>query len=434
MSRMSMDDLAALDRELGELARMLADEDRSLAVGLESLEEDEVALNALNAIWDRLTGEVDILGDVKLARAEEFHSNVLAWLLDPNGSHGLHGRFLDGFLQSCGATRLPESRMAQTVVEREYYLEEDRASGRVDVLVVNKEAGLACVVENKVGSDESGSQLAYYRRVAPSALECDRIWFVYLTPDGRRPRDPRERDAWTVATYRDVVRLVDLAVDSWASNESVRAFLRLYAITLRRNIVLELNDDFHASARRIYRKHQRVMDLICDNRDRYQIDYNGETYRMVRDAVGANDRLANVRSNPPYARFLPASWEEFDELRLSSWPYRMALFECYWDGNDYMVWLMLRDPEETELGNRLWNNLLARSGLLEDADGAGGDSDLEYVGPVLVPEPELEVWWDEEAVRSRLDERLAAFALGDLAVIEKALVDVMEEYRSEVGA
>ena len=173
--------------------------------------------------------------------------------------------------------------------------------------MVNKEADLACVVENKVGSDESGSQLAYYRRVAPSALECDQICF-YLTPDGRRPRDPRERDVWTVVTYRDVVRLVDLAVDSWASNESVRAFLRLYAITLRRNIVLELNDDFHASAKRIYRKHRRVMDLICDNRDRYQIDYSGETYRMVRDAVGANggeatwSMLAQYWSRSPNSR------------------------------------------------------------------------------------------------------------------------------------
>ena len=44
------------------------------------------------------------------------------------------------------------------------------------------------------------------------------------------------------------------------------------------------------------------------------------------------------------------------------------------------------------------------------------------------------MWWDEEAVRSRLDGRLAEFVLGDLAVIEKALLDEMEEYRSEVGA
>ena len=76
---------------------------------------------------------------------------------------------------------------------------------------------------------------------------------MILTPRGVMPDDPEEREHWTAISYTDVLRLVEEAIapEGNSANEDVVAFLRQYAITLRRNIVSEVSNDVHALARRI---------------------------------------------------------------------------------------------------------------------------------------------------------------------------------------
>ena len=50
----------------------------------------------------------------------------------------------------------------------------------------------------------------------------------------------------------------------------------------------EVNNDVHALARKIYRKHRHAIDLIIENQERYKPDYVSEAYRMIRKRSATN--------------------------------------------------------------------------------------------------------------------------------------------------
>ena len=157
-------------------------------------------------------------------------------------------------------------------MRREKSLELDGEYGRLDIRILNESAKFVCAIENKVWASESGNQLAWYRKVLKHDHPDDDIHLVFLTPRGVKPDDPAEREHWTTMSYTAVLRLVEgaIAAEGNSANEDVTAFLRQYAITLRRNIVPEVSNDVHELARRIYRKHQRAIDLIIEHRERYE--------------------------------------------------------------------------------------------------------------------------------------------------------------------
>ena len=91
---------------------------------------------------------------------------LIAWLLDPGGSHGFGDRFLRGFLAQVGARGVIRAAdLPRTTVRREHYLEQEGESGRLDILIRNESAEFLCAIENKVWASESGDQLAWYRKV-----------------------------------------------------------------------------------------------------------------------------------------------------------------------------------------------------------------------------------------------------------------------------
>ena len=91
----------------------------------------------------------------------------------------------------------------------------------------------------------------------------------------------------------------------------------------------DVSDDVHELARQIYRKHQRAIDLIITNKERYRPNYVSEAYRMILEAVDDQPDLTRGRSNTPYARFLCIDWEGFTELHLPGWPHRLLFFETH---------------------------------------------------------------------------------------------------------
>ena len=108
-------------------------------------------------------------------------------------------------------------------------------------------------------------------------------------------------------------------------HEDVKALLRQYATTLRRNIVPEVSYDVHQLARQIYRKHKQAIDLIIEHRERYEPNYVTEAFRMVRDAVGERPEWRESRIDRPYARFVAAEWFDEEEFGVDGWPFPAAI-------------------------------------------------------------------------------------------------------------
>ena len=317
-------ELEELDLALVELREPLHQKDETVRQALNFLEEDSGDLDRLKCMLEERVGEVDIFAELGLHGKELFHSDLLAWLMRPEGSHGLGDRFLQGFVRLLnGRPVIRAADRPTTKVRREEPLDYDGQSGRLDMLIYNARANYVCAIENKVWSPERDNQLSWYRKVLERDYPGHRIDRVFLTPDGRDPEQDEEHlRTGARMSYSHILRLIEGILDGEViiENSDVRAFLNQYAVTLRRNIVPDVSNDIHELARRIYLKHRRAIDLIIDNRERYTPNYVTDGFRMIRKAVGQQTLWTEGMCNRPYVRFRSADWEEYEELRLADWP------------------------------------------------------------------------------------------------------------------
>jgi hypothetical protein len=428
--------LEELDGPLDELQELLEAEDGKSRLALQRLEEDGADLVRLDEMLSEWRDEVDIFDVLGLDSSEEFHSTFLAWLLDPKGSHGLGDHFLQGFLAVSGAPRaIRAGDRPSTTIRREKHVALDGGRGRLDIRILNESARFVCAIENKIRAPESGNQLAWYRKVLGRDHPDHQVHRVFLTPRGVMPDDPEEREHWTTMSYTDVLRLVEgaIAAEGNAANEDVMAFLRQYAITLRRNIVPEVSNDVHELARRIYRKHKRAIDLIIEHQERYEPNYVTEGFRMIRDAIGRQAIWKESTTNHPYVRFVSAEWEKYEEeLSLAGWPYTLLQFQVQVTDRRATLTLFWAPGENEALRRKMFDRVRDYLDTVHSAQPTytEGYVRLHTVGKIL-EESDYENWWDEESTGDTIRDRLDGFAQGEFPEINRIILECLEEYRSE---
>jgi hypothetical protein len=241
-------------------------------------EKDKSALDAffadiscLDEIEDAL-GKPNIFDVLGMARAEIRHSNVLGWLLDPNGNHGLGSLFLRLFLQKLGklgadAVKLLSADLNAFSVVREYK--------HIDILLVSRvpEAKIVIAIENKVDSGEHGNQLARYRQTVNEDFHDFYKEFVFLTPDGM---DASEGD-WRALGYKSISESLKYCLNRVDVGNEANLLLTQYLSLLER----EFMDKAKLSeiCNKVYREHKRALDLIFELRE----DQCHTTFLMISD-------------------------------------------------------------------------------------------------------------------------------------------------------
>ena len=192
----------------------------------------------------------------------------------------------------------------------------------------------------------------------------------------------------------------------------------------------EVSNDVHELARRIYRKHKRAIDLIIEHRERYEPNYVTEGFRMIRDAIGRQPQWRDTTSNHPYARFMAADWEKFDELKLDGWPYALLLFEIQVTERRATLTLFTAPGEDGALRSSIFHRVRDYLGTVH-ADQPAYTEDyvrLHTYGDIL-EEADYDSRWDEERTGEIIEGRLAEFARGEFAKIDRIVVDCLEKRR-----
>ena len=129
-----------------------------------------------DGLW--VTGPSDFLAIIDQARIENTHSRMLRWLLKPTGRHGLGSGLVRRLMERCTGQPTPAS-----LAVREVAFSQWRNDREADLVVWGEDFTL--VIENKVDATEQPSQCDdlyanFKNEKAPQ--------FVFLTPDGRKPR------------------------------------------------------------------------------------------------------------------------------------------------------------------------------------------------------------------------------------------------------
>lgn len=149
------------------------------------------------AIWQQATANLDL----HLARRFTFFhfialdenrmSDVFAYLLNPDETHGQGELFLREFLSDVPLKWLPESDWSRVSIGREVITSRiENWNRRIDIEIAFQidDSWVAIAVENKPWAGDQDQQLSDYARHLESMYE-GRFKLIYLTPKGEDPSE-----------------------------------------------------------------------------------------------------------------------------------------------------------------------------------------------------------------------------------------------------
>ncbi len=291
---------------------------------------DHAAIQALvveNADLERLElllDEFNMFEAIGAVWQDSRHSDLLAFLLNPQQNHGLGDSFARKLLQRALAQAyeipVPVSPIDLDVWDLKPIIVL-RESQRIDILLLDERHRLAVIIENQLtGRGNTASLQRYWETVAQLYPGWDMLG-LYLSPDG----EPCPNEYYIPISYNLLCGLLEGLLDSRAATltPDVSTMLVHYTRMLRRHIVGE--SEITRLCRRIYGKHQRAFDLIYEHRiSRQKVIRN-----VVKLLIEQKQGLLLDHSQERYIGFAVQEWEvpalmdEKDGAR----PGRLLVFE-----------------------------------------------------------------------------------------------------------
>lgn len=269
----------------------------------------------------------NIFSVLGIERMEIRHSNFLAWLLDPEGTHGLGSLFLKRFLRDISLLDTPDSINEIGVHDANARRVEVRREWRnIDILLLADD--LAVCIENKIDSSDSYKQLTRYREIVDKNFPSQRKAFVYLTPDGRDPGDEDEQANFINYSYQQIAghleRILDLHRESMIPSVSI--YIKDYLDNLRTHLMKE--SPLNSLARQLYESHKDILDFIIENKP----DVATNACAYIKQKVEAEGWIAGSCSSR-YIRFLTKGLDGIVPKNAKGWKDReQFVFEiCLWE-------------------------------------------------------------------------------------------------------
>ena len=188
------------------------------------------------------------------------HSMFLANLLNPKGSHGQRGKFLEAFLKmlqksfpaiSADSLEL-DTAIASVGVEKYIGRQTDSESGRIDIYLTDGKHSI--IIENKINAGDQHHQMLRYWNYGMSQKGDDTeksFVLIYLTLDGCSPskdslgEDLKENDIVCLSYKSDIRGWLDRCVELASRTPLVRETINQYisTIDILTNNVMEDNKE-----------------------------------------------------------------------------------------------------------------------------------------------------------------------------------------------
>ena len=237
----------------------------------------------------------NIFDVLKVETNEVRHSNFVAWLLDPNGSHKLGNIFLKRFLRQVFASNKFSS--VSSIDVEAFPLEKvqiQREWKNIDILISSDE--FVVCIENKIFSKEHSNQLNRYKNIIEENFPNQIKTYVYLSPEGI-PSET-ETESYEPLSYEFLADLIErvLSIHGDTFDDQVKTYLKDYAVTVRRDIMK--NDELTELAKTIYKNHKEILDFIAENRP----EFVNHIHELMSKAIEARNWILGSLSKH-YVRF-----------------------------------------------------------------------------------------------------------------------------------
>ena len=283
-----------------------------------------------NPEFERLSARLsqfNVFRALNIEKVEIRHSNVLAWLLDPDESHGFSNivlrRLLSNILLMSDKT-IKDLSAAKVELLDFSDIEVLREWKNIDLLIIDRLNSIILFFENKIYSGESTGQLVKYKRIVELEFPQFTIIPVFLTLTGQESSD---KDAQDYIFYSHI-QLYSILGKLFLQRKSqlaepVQVFMQHYLDTLRR---LTMQDEELTNlCKTIYRKHREAIDLI--------VEYGMVSTFMqaIEDVLEADGKYEILYSSPSQFWFLPDSWNTLVPENGIAWPsLKRPVSVCCW--------------------------------------------------------------------------------------------------------
>lgn len=226
-------------------------------IALKNFLMDIECLDSLSA-W---VSKVNIFDILKISNNEIRHSNMLAWLLDPNELHGFGDLILNGLFQYI--VKNNESNNIFDILLMDYYsFSVLREWNNIDLLIVSTKEKCVICIENKVFSDEHDDQLNKYKNIVNDTYDnAYKKYFLYLTPEGD---DSSDNQLWISISYNDITSIISKNLKRVELPQLSALMIDNYIDIVRKTIVGD--EKLIEICNEIYLKHRQALDLIFDNK------------------------------------------------------------------------------------------------------------------------------------------------------------------------
>ena len=230
---------------------------------------------------------INIFDVLNIKNYEIRHSNILAWLLDPYGSHGCGSRFTKLFVER--VIRVNPSHRYDPMewvfldygaceVYREKHWPDIQKRNSLDILLVMESDSHhhLIAIENKVNAKESVGQTEKYRHHLESEYPSFRKMYVYLTVDNDAPQDSE----WATVSYLDVYELLKVILDYSNLNPESKIIIANYRKVVGE--MLDIKDELiREKVKKIYKENRAAIDLI----NMYKPDIQSDIADYIADKI-----------------------------------------------------------------------------------------------------------------------------------------------------
>jgi len=272
---------------------------------LEALVTDNSDLERLEDLLKRF----NLFEAIGIVKQELRHSNLLAFLLNPQKNHRLGDAFVKQLLKKALSIG-QDTNIPITLIDLDIWsldnIEVRREWKNIDILLVDEQHHLAVIIENKIDTHEHSNQLQRYYQQVQKHYPKHRIIGLYLTPDGDQPSE----DTYIPIDYSLICAILENLVVSKETllDNDLRVMIQHYTQMLRRHIVSD--SEIAELCQRIYKKHQQALDLIYEHRPDRQATIWSFCKNLIKQTIDLIPDSAPKR----YIRFIPKAWD-FSILR-----------------------------------------------------------------------------------------------------------------------
>ena len=304
-------DSQLLDRAFPAIAQVeasLADERETSRLAVLSTNLLDTLTNLGHAIAEE-SEEMDALNLIApgMWAAEEFHSKIISWLLDPSAHHQQAGHLIAALLSATMAPpRLLDADWSAAQVSQEWENVVDGQRGYLDILILDREHQNLIAIENKTFSQEHSNPA---HPLLPRPGRC--LSRLCQTP---HLPVPRRHLAQPGAGIKSTGNRPATPSFTTPSRKSLRPVSRSPTETLCFKSMRRPSGERSCPTpalidepRRIYLEHREALDRIFANKPNW-ID---ETRPMLKEAVAKYPFWKLDLETAQFVRFRAADWDEF---------------------------------------------------------------------------------------------------------------------------